>query len=74
MTKNLFCQEKKWASRNLISVDDFGLGKGQDFVIFFSTSDSTMLALSFAYNLFEWFKKNFSPQSGDTIKWRPFES
>jgi len=30
---------KKWASRNLISVDDFGLGKqyGQDFVIFVST-------------------------------------
>ena len=27
-----------------------------------------------AYNLFEWFKKNFSPRNGDTIKWRPFES
>jgi hypothetical protein len=38
---------KKWASRNLISVDDFGLGKGQDFLIFVSTSDSTMLALTF---------------------------
>jgi len=27
-----------------------------------------------AYNLFEWFKKNFSPRNGETIKWRPFES
>jgi hypothetical protein len=27
-----------------------------------------------AYNLFEWFKKNFSPRNGDTIRWRPFES
>ena len=27
-----------------------------------------------AYNLFEWFKKNFSPHNGDTIKWKPFES
>jgi len=27
-----------------------------------------------AYNLFEWFKKNFSPHNGDSIRWRPFES
>ncbi len=27
-----------------------------------------------AYNLFKWFKKNFSPRNGDTIIWRPFES
>ena len=27
-----------------------------------------------SYNLFEWFKKNFCPRSGDTIRWRPFES
>lgn len=27
-----------------------------------------------AYNLFEWFKKNFSPRHGETIRWRPFES
>ena len=27
-----------------------------------------------AYNLFEWFKKNFSPRNGDTIKWKSFES
>ena len=27
-----------------------------------------------AYNLFEWFKKNFCPRNGDTIRWRPFES
>jgi len=27
-----------------------------------------------AYNLFQWFKKNFSPRNGDTIIWRPFES
>ena len=27
-----------------------------------------------AYNLFEWFKKNFSPHNGVSIKWRPFES
>lgn len=27
-----------------------------------------------AYNLFEWFKKNFSPRNGETISWRPFES
>ncbi len=27
-----------------------------------------------AYNLFEWFKKNFCPHNGDTIRWRPFES
>ena len=27
-----------------------------------------------AYNLFQWFKKNFCPLSGDIIKWRPFES
>ena len=27
-----------------------------------------------AYNLFEWFKKNFSPHNGKSIKWRPFES
>ena len=26
------------------------------------------------YNLFYWFKKNFSPRNGATIKWRPFES
>jgi len=27
-----------------------------------------------SYNLFEWFKKNFCPRNGDTIRWRPFES
>lgn len=27
-----------------------------------------------AYNLFEWFKKNFSPRNGKTIRWKPFES
>jgi len=27
-----------------------------------------------AYNLFEWFKKNFSPHNGGSIRWRPFES
>lgn len=27
-----------------------------------------------AYNLFEWFKKNFFPRNGETISWRPFES
>ena len=27
-----------------------------------------------AYNLFEWFKKNFSPRNGKAIRWRPFES
>jgi len=27
-----------------------------------------------SYNLFEWFKKNFSPRNGESIKWRPFES
>jgi len=27
-----------------------------------------------AYNLFEWFKKNFSPRNGKAIKWKPFES
>ena len=27
-----------------------------------------------AYNLFEWFKKNFCPRNGAAIKWRPFES
>jgi len=27
-----------------------------------------------AYNLFEWFKKNFSPRNGDAIRWKPFES
>jgi len=27
-----------------------------------------------AYNLFEWFKKNFFPRNGESIKWRPFES
>ena len=27
-----------------------------------------------AYNLFEYFKKNFCPRNGDTIRWRPFES
>ena len=27
-----------------------------------------------AYNLFKWFKKNFCPRNGDTIRWRPFES
>lgn len=27
-----------------------------------------------AYNMFEWFKKNFSPRSGEIIAWKPFES
>ena len=27
-----------------------------------------------AYNLFEWFKKNFSPRNGESIRWRPFEN
>ncbi len=27
-----------------------------------------------AHNLFEWFKKNFCPRNGNTIRWRPFES
>ena len=27
-----------------------------------------------SYNLFYWFKKNFSPSSGESIRWRPFES
>jgi hypothetical protein len=27
-----------------------------------------------AYNLFEWFKKNFCPRNGAAIKWRPFVS
>ncbi|MBC8392891.1 MAG: transposase [Deltaproteobacteria bacterium] len=27
-----------------------------------------------AYNLFEWFKKNFSPRFGEAIRWRPFGS
>ena len=26
-----------------------------------------------AYHLFEWFKKNFCPRNGVTIRWRPFE-
>ena len=34
---------KKWAFRNQISVNDFGLGKGQDFLIFVSTSDLMLL-------------------------------
>jgi hypothetical protein len=27
-----------------------------------------------AYNLFAWFKKNFSPRNGKSIIWKPFES
>jgi hypothetical protein len=27
-----------------------------------------------AYNLLQWFKKNFSPRNGNSIKWRPFEN
>ena len=27
-----------------------------------------------AYNLFAWFKKNFCPRNGESIRWRPFES
>ena len=27
-----------------------------------------------AYNLFEWFKKNFCPRHGESISWRPFEN
>ena len=44
-TKNDLCQEKS-AFGNLIRVDDFGFGKGQDFVIFVSTSDLRVLAFS----------------------------
>ena len=31
MTKDTLLSRRKWASKNLISVNDFGLGKGQDF-------------------------------------------
>ena len=37
--KKCLLSRKKWASRNFICVDDFTLGKDQDFFIFGSISD-----------------------------------
>jgi len=36
--------KKKWASRNLISVDDFSIGKGQDSLIFGNSPESRFRA------------------------------
>lgn len=40
----------------------------------FRACEAYLQFVTIAYNLFEWFKKNFSPRNGSTIKWRPFES
>jgi hypothetical protein len=40
----------------------------------FRSNEAYLQFVIIAYNLFEWFKKNFSPRNGDAIKWRPFES
>lgn len=37
--------KKKWDSRNLISVDDFSIGKGQDSLIFSNSPESRFRAL-----------------------------
>jgi IS4 transposase len=40
----------------------------------FRSNEAYLQFVIIAYNLFEWFKKNFSPRNGESIKWRPFES
>lgn len=40
----------------------------------FRACEAYLQFIIIAYNLLEWFKKNFVPSNGRAIKWRPFES
>jgi hypothetical protein len=40
----------------------------------FRANEAYLQYVIVSYNLFQWFKKNFSPRNGNIIKWRSFES